>query len=76
MRDIGFETVISEEGDGRRIASAGGNPKGDEVDFLSTEPFALGEFTLYLRSVNKVQKFLSKIERVKAKVEKDENPIL
>ncbi len=72
LRDIGFVAVVPEEGDGRRIAGAGGDPKGDEVDFLSTEPFAFGEFALYLKSVKTVKRFLSKIERVKEKVGKDE----
>lgn len=72
----GFFAISLEEGEGLRIASASGNPRGDEVDFLSKESFAVGEFTLYLKSVENIKKFLSKIERVKTKAGREESPIL
>ncbi len=76
LRERGFSNVVTQEGEGRRIESPKGIPGGGEIDFLSLEPFACGEFTFYLKDVKKIEKFISKIEQVQKKTGLTSKPLL
>lgn len=77
LADRGYSSVSFEDQVGRLVKYPGTRERTTEVDILCRDPFVLGECTFWVRSLEKVSKFLRKIPLVKEKVGKvDEEPIL